>query len=65
MASTKVEVIKNGVELFDMRAPIVTPSPTEVQYRNQVIFHGLSVDPYGEQQKVNATVSRTYPRLGQ
>ncbi|KAK6210512.1 hypothetical protein LQW54_006120 [Pestalotiopsis sp. IQ-011] len=50
-------VIKDGVELFDMRAPIVTPSPTEVQYRNQVIFHGLSVDPYGEQQKANATTS--------
>ncbi|KAI0153673.1 Acetamidase/Formamidase [Pestalotiopsis sp. NC0098] len=57
IATLKVEVIKNGVELFDMRAPIVTPSPTEVQYRNQVIFHGLSADPYGEQQKANATTS--------
>lgn len=57
IVTLQVGVIKNGVELFDMRAPIVIPSPRETRYPDQVIFHGISVDPYGEQQKANATVS--------
>ena len=59
MLGRKVEVLQSRYVLASIAlnlVPDVIPSPTEVQYRSQVIFHGLSVDPYGEQQKANATV---------
>ncbi|GFZ51248.1 Formamide amidohydrolase [Saitozyma sp. JCM 24511] len=53
----KCTVLKSGMEKLKLKAPIVLPSPAEPLYRNQVVFHGLSVDEDGVQQKSSLTTA--------
>ncbi|RSH87159.1 hypothetical protein EHS25_003650 [Saitozyma podzolica] len=50
-------VLKSGMEKLKLKAPIVLLSPAEPLYRNQVVFHGLSVDEDGVQQKSSLTTA--------
>ncbi|VUC27572.1 unnamed protein product [Clonostachys rosea] len=55
IATLRCKVIRNGVAKLGLRAPMVVSSPAEPLYRDQLVFHGLSVDRNGVQQRSDLT----------
>lgn len=53
----RVDLIKNGVELYGVKNPIFEPSPSNPNYADYIIFEGISVDETGEQHYMDATVA--------
>lgn len=47
----KTSIIKGGVEKLGLKQPIFTPSPIDPQYKEQIIFEGISVDVNGDGQQ--------------
>ncbi|MDJ0592213.1 MAG: acetamidase/formamidase family protein [Pleurocapsa sp. MO_226.B13] len=53
-----VDIIKGGVEKYNLVNPIFKPGPVEPQYSEYLIFEGISVDEFsGEQYYLDAHVS--------
>ena len=57
IATLKCSVLPDGVKRLGLTSPMVLPSPAEPLYRQQVVFHGLSVDEAGVQQRSDLTTS--------
>ena len=53
----KVDVIKDGMRKYGIRNPIFKPSPIVPNYKDHLIFEGISVDEYGKQHYLDVTVA--------
>ncbi len=53
----KVDVIKDGMAKYGVRNPIFKPSPIVPNYKNHLIFEGISVDEHGGQHYLDVTVA--------
>lgn len=53
----KVSLIKDGVKKYAVKNPIFKPSPIQPDYKQHLIFEGISVDESGEQHYLDAHVS--------
>ena len=53
----KVSLIKDGVKKYAVKNPIFKPSPIQPEYKQHLIFEGISVDESGEQHYLDAHVS--------
>ena len=49
LASTRVILIKGGMEKYGIKNPIFKPSPIKPNYKDYLIFEGISVDEAGKQ----------------
>ena len=52
-----VDLIKGGVEKYNLQSPIFKPSPLEPRYTNFLVFEGISVDEGNTQYYLDAHVS--------
>lgn len=57
IATLRTTVLPGGVAKLGLKSPMVIPSPAEPLYRDQLVFHGLSVDREGTQQRSDLTTS--------
>ncbi len=53
----RVNVIKQGVSKYGIKNPIFKPSPLQPEYKDHLIFEGISVDEQGKQHYLDAHVS--------
>ena len=53
----RVKLIKNGVEKFAIHNPIFKPSPLTPNYKDYLIFEGISVDEQGKQHYLDVQVA--------
>ena len=53
----KVEVIKDGMSKYGIRTPIFKPSPMTPNYKDYLIFEGISVDEAGRQHYLDVNVA--------
>jgi formamidase len=53
----KVDIIKGGVAKYGIKNPIFKPSPLKPDYKNYLIFEGISVDESGKQYFLDAHVA--------
>ena len=53
----KVSLIKDGVKKYGVKNPIFKPSPIQPEYKQHLIFEGISVDETGHQHYLDAHVS--------
>jgi formamidase len=53
----QVDIIKDGVNKFNMVNPIFQPGPLEPQYSSYLVFEGISVDEQGTQYYLDAHVA--------
>jgi formamidase len=53
----KVDIIKGGVAKYAVKNPIFKPSPLKPEYKNYLIFEGISVDESGKQYFLDAHVA--------
>jgi formamidase len=52
-----VDLIKGGVEKYNLKNPIFKPSPLEPRYTNFLVFEGISVDEQNTQYYLDAHVA--------
>lgn len=57
IATLRCCMIKDGIKKLGLRSPMVLPSPAEPFYRQQFVFHGLSIDTKGQQQRSDLATS--------
>jgi formamidase len=53
----KVEVIKDGISKYGIKNPIFKPSPITPNYKDYLIFEGISVDESGKQYYLDVNVA--------
>jgi formamidase len=53
----QVEVIKDGVNKYQLKNPIFKSSPLEPRYTNYLVFEGISVDEQGKQYYLDAHIA--------
>ncbi len=53
----KVEVIKDGMSKYGIKTPIFKPSPMTPNYKDYLIFEGISVDEAGKQHYLDVNVA--------
>jgi formamidase len=53
----KVEVLKDGMSKYGIKNPIFKPSPITPNYKDYLIFEGISVDEKGEQYYLDVNVA--------
>ena len=53
----KVEVIKDGMAKYGIKTPIFKPSPMTPNYKDYLIFEGISVDESGKQHYLDVNVA--------
>ncbi|ACB94625.1 formamidase [Beijerinckia indica] len=53
----KVELIKEGMSKYGIKNPIFKPSPITPNYKDYLIFEGISVDEEGKQYYLDANVA--------
>lgn len=53
----KVELIKDGVSKYGIKNPIFRPSPIKPDYKDYLIFEGISVDEAGRQYYLDVNVA--------
>jgi formamidase len=53
----KVSLIKQGVAKYGIRNPVFRPSPIVPNYKDYLIFEGISVDEYGKQHYLDVHVA--------
>jgi formamidase len=53
----RVNIIKDGVSKYAVKNPIFQPSPLQPEYKQHLIFEGISVDESGKQHYLDAHVS--------
>ncbi len=53
----KVEVIKDGMAKYGVKNPIFKPSPITPNYKDYLIFEGISVDEQGKQHYLDVTIA--------
>lgn len=53
----RVSLIKDGVAKYGIKNPIFQPSPVEPNYKQHLIFEGISVDEAGKQYYLDAHVA--------
>ena len=53
----RVNLIKGGVAKYGIKNPIFKPSPITPNYRDYLIFEGISVDEQGKQHYLDVTVA--------
>ncbi len=53
----KVDVIKDGISKYGIKSPIFQPSPMTPNYKDYLIFEGISVDEAGEQHYLDINVA--------
>jgi formamidase len=53
----KVSLIKDGVKKYGIKNPIFQPSPLTPNYRDYLIFEGISVDEQGKQHYLDVHVA--------
>ena len=53
----KVELIKDGVAKYGIKNPIFKPSVIKPDYKDYLIFEGISVDEHGAQHYLDVTVA--------
>ena len=52
-----VDVIKDGVDKYGIKNPVFKPSPIKPNYKDYLIFEGISVDEAGKQHYLDAHVA--------
>ena len=52
-----VDLIKGGVEKYNLKSPIFKPSPLEPRYTNYLVFEGISVDEQNTQYYLDAHIA--------
>ncbi|MDA3921072.1 MAG: acetamidase/formamidase family protein [Salinisphaera sp.] len=53
----KVDLIKNGMQEYGIKSPIFKPSPITPNYKDYLIFEGISVDEHGRQHYLDVNVA--------
>ena len=53
----KVELIKDGMSKYGIKNPIFRPSPITPNYKDYLIFEGISVDEQGQQHYLDVNVA--------
>ena len=53
----KVEIIKDGMAKYGIKNPIFKPSPIMPNYKDYLIFEGISVDERGKQHYLNVHIA--------
>ncbi|NWD91427.1 acetamidase/formamidase family protein, partial [Pseudomonas sp. K5002] len=53
----KVELIKGGMTKYGIKNPVFKPSPITPNYKNYLIFEGISVDEQGQQHYLDVNVA--------
>jgi formamidase len=53
----RVDLIKNGMGLYDLAQPMFQTSPVEPRYGDHLVFEGISVNEQGEQLYLDAHVA--------
>ena len=53
----KVEIIKDGMSKYGVKSPIFRPSPMTPNYKDYLIFEGISVDEEGKQYYLDVNVA--------
>ena len=53
----KVDVIKDGMSKYGIKTPIFQPSPMTPNYKDYLIFEGISVDESGKQHYLDVNVA--------
>jgi formamidase len=53
----KVELIKDGMSKYGVKNPIFRPSPITPNYKDYLIFEGISVDEQGQQHYLDVNVA--------
>jgi formamidase len=53
----KVELIKGGMAKYAIKNPVFKPSPVTPNYKNYLIFEGISVDEQGQQHYLDVNVA--------
>ena len=53
----KVELIKGGMAKYGIKNPVFKPSPITPNYKNYLIFEGISVDEQGQQHYLDVNVA--------
>jgi formamidase len=53
----KVELIKGGMAKYGIKNPVFKPSPITPNYKNYLIFEGVSVDEQGQQHYLDVNVA--------
>jgi formamidase len=53
----KVDIIKDGVAKYGIKNPIFKPSPITPNYKDYLIFEGISVDEKGEQHYLDVHIA--------
>ena len=53
----KVEIIKDGVAKYGIKNPIFKPSPITPNYKDYLIFEGISVDEKGKQHYLDVHIA--------
>ena len=53
----KVEIIKDGMSKYGIKNPIFRPSPITPNYKDYLIFEGISVDEQGKQHYLDVNVA--------
>ncbi|KAL1407738.1 hypothetical protein Q8F55_007172 [Vanrija albida] len=57
VVTLRVNLIRGGIRALGIHTPMYETSPSEVLYRNRLVFTGLSVTPEGEQTDRDGMVS--------
>ncbi|CAK4010672.1 Acetamidase Formamidase [Lecanosticta acicola] len=57
IVTMKCSILPRGMEELGFKCPVVIPSPAEPLYRQQVEFHGLSIDAAGNQHRSGLTTA--------
>ncbi|VTZ26840.1 formamidase [Methylocella tundrae] len=53
----KVDIIKDGMSKYGIKSPIFKPSPITPNYKDYLIFEGISVDEEGKQHYLDVNVA--------
>src|SRR5450830_439662 len=53
----RVNIIKGGMAKYGIKNPVFKPSPMTPNYKNYLIFEGISVDEQGQQQYLDVTIA--------
>jgi formamidase len=53
----RVEIIKDGMSKYGIKNPIFKPSPVTPNYKDYLIFEGISVDEQGQQHYLDVNVA--------
>jgi hypothetical protein len=53
----KVDVIKDGVSKYGIKNPVFKPSPMTPNYKDYLIFEGISVDEAGKQHYLDVHIA--------